>query len=163
ESGVSNCSRVINVDGLKTSSRPKNNPETGKWEGESFFIDVDCFNRDTGFKLADLVMQSLKKGSQVFIEGRLRPNEYTDKMGAKVFKPVLVADVLELLDPRPEGMGGGSSETGMTRAPRPAASTSTRAPAAPAASNGGRFYEAEPDSVDAPPGGGNGNDDDIPF
>src|SRR4051794_38342079 len=80
-------------------TRRKKNPVTGQWEGDSFIIDVDAFNRDN-YKLAELVMQSLKKGSQVYVEGRLKPNEYTNQAGVKVFKPVLVADVIEFLDAR---------------------------------------------------------------
>jgi single-strand DNA-binding protein len=81
-------------------TRPKKNATTGQWEGESFIIDVDAFNRPNGAQLADLVEQYLKKGSQVYVEGRLKPNEYTDKNGVKVFKPVLVADQIQFLDPR---------------------------------------------------------------
>jgi len=43
-------------------TRRKKNPQTGEWEGESFIIDVDVFNREGGFKMADLVEQSSKKG-----------------------------------------------------------------------------------------------------
>jgi single-strand DNA-binding protein len=81
-------------------TRPKKNPETGQWEGESFIIDVDCFNSqfDKGRQLADVVAQHLKKGSQVYVEGRLKMNEFTDRNGTKQAKPVLVADVLEILE-----------------------------------------------------------------
>src|SRR5262245_36716532 len=78
-------------------TRPKKNQETGEWEGESFIIDVSAFNRENGRQLADVVLQYLKKGSQVYVEGRLRPNEYTNRDGEKVIKPTLVVDVLELL------------------------------------------------------------------
>src|SRR5262245_57967157 len=89
-------------------SRRKKNPQTGEWEGDSFIINVDVFNRE-GRPLADWVMQSLKKGSQVYVEGRLKNNEYTDRNGVKVARPVLVADVLEFLDPRGEfGQDGGA-------------------------------------------------------
>jgi single-strand DNA-binding protein len=84
-------------------TRRKKNPTTGQWEGDSFIIDVDVFNRESGAKLADLVEQYLKKGSQVYVEGRLKPNEYTDRNGQKVFKPVLVADNIQFLDPRQDG------------------------------------------------------------
>jgi len=148
--------------GFAVNNRKKNQT-TGAWEDEPVFLDVEAFNRgDTG-KQADQVEQYLTKGRQVFIEGHLRMDNWTDKEGQKRSKLVIVVETFQFLEPRPEGMGSPSGETGMTRAPRPAASPSSRAPAAPAASNGGRFYEAEPDSVDAPPGGGNGTEDDIPF
>jgi single-strand DNA-binding protein len=144
-------------------TRPKKNPETGLWEGESFIIDVDAFNRENGVKLGDLVMQYLKKGSQVYIEGRLKPNEYTDKTGTKVFKPVLVADIIEFLDGRGEG-GGMADAPAVARPARPAPVTQ------PARSSGSSFgakqpaeplYKAEPeDPVETSSGGGG---DDIPF
>ena len=131
-------------------ARRKKNPTTGEWEGESFIIDVSAFNRDT-FKLADLVLQYLKKGSQVYVEGRLKPNEYTDKNGVKVFKPVLVADVVEFLDSRQDtGMAAGSD--------RPAASTAQRQP-----SNGNSRFSEESHEEQPAGGDGPGNDDNIPF
>src|SRR5438105_1984463 len=51
-------------------TRQKKNPTTGQWEGESFIIDVDVFNRQNGMQLADLVEQYVKKGSHVYVEGR---------------------------------------------------------------------------------------------
>lgn len=145
-------------------TRRKKNPTTGEWEGESFIIDVDAFNREPGFKMADLVMQSLKKGSQVYIEGRLKPNEYTDKNGTKVFKPVLVVDTLQLLD-RPDGGGmseGGMSEGGMTARATTAAAAPRKQTPAPFTGNGGGGYDASEDDASAR-GGSGGQDDEIPF
>src|SRR2546421_2812052 len=103
-------------------TRRKKNPATGEWEGDSFIIDVDAFNRDN-YKLAELVMQDLKKGSQGYVEGRLKPNEYTNQAGVKVFKPVLVADVVQFLDSRTIDDQG--AEEGM-RAPRTSAAPARR-------------------------------------
>lgn len=140
--------------------RNKKNPQTGAWEGgESFFINVDVFNNENR-KLADLVMQLLKKGSQVYVEGRLRNNEYTDKTGTKVSRPVLVADTIQFLDSRGEGSGmdegfGGSRAT-TTAAPRKAS--------APPASAEPVYYEEEPEFDPSPSkGGSGGGDDEIPF
>jgi single-strand DNA-binding protein len=135
-------------------TRRKKNQATGQWEGESFIIDVDAFNKDN-YKLADLVMQALKKGSLVYIEGRLRPNEYTDRNGVKVFRPKLVADVIEFLERRTED-GGAPTEDRTMRAAGPA----------PAArGNGGSHYDND---EPVPARGGSGSkagpvEDDIPF
>src|ERR1700736_2066524 len=50
----------------------KKNQDTGQWEGEAVFIDIEAFNstREGGRQLADLVEQYLRKGQQVYIEGR---------------------------------------------------------------------------------------------
>jgi len=145
-------------------TRRKKNPQTGEWEGDSFIINVDVFNRDNR-PLADWVMQSLKKGSQVYVEGRLKNNEYTDKNNVKVARPVLVADVIEFLDPRADGMGGPaeSSMGGMSSAPpRRAEPAAARAPA------NNNFRNSGGDDLDdmgSAPGrsSGGGSDDDIPF
>jgi single-strand DNA-binding protein len=141
-------------------TRPKKNPETGEWDGDSCIIHVDVFNRET-YKLADMVMQYLKKGSQVYVEGRLKNNEYTDRNNVKVSRPVLVADVVEFLDGRSDGgMGGGGGEA-VSRAPRPAAATPTRAPVSARRDD----FDDEPDMGSTPQrrGGGGGAEEDIPF
>ncbi len=138
-------------------TRRKKNQETGEWEGESFIIDVDCFNREHGVQLADLVSQYLKKGSQVYVEGRLKPNEFVDRNGVKVFKPVLVADIVEFLD-RPTDYSG-SSEGGTRTSTTPSPSRGG-APVAPAASRPARAYEDEEPDMPAPSGH---QEEDIPF
>src|SRR5438105_9380466 len=47
----------------------KKNASTGAWEDAPCYLDVKAFNRDTGRKLADLVEQYLRKGTQVYFEG----------------------------------------------------------------------------------------------
>jgi len=142
-------------------TRPKKNPETGQWEGDSFIINVSVFNRPN-YNLADICAQTLRKGSQVYVEGRLKNNEYTDKNGVKVARPELTADVVEFLDPR-DGMGPqdtASTNEPMARpAPRPAAPPRAAAPARPA------VYEDEHE-MSAPSsrgGGGAPDENDIPF
>jgi len=151
-------------------TRRKKNPTTGEWEGDSFIINVDAFNRDN-YKLADLVLQYLKKGSLVYVEGRLKNNEYTDKNGVKIARPVLVADLVEFLEGRGEGAGG-MGEGGMRSTAAPAASSARSAPAPAARTNNAYAnYDDEAD-VGAPAagrpssaGGGRGgdNEDEIPF
>lgn len=141
-------------------TRRKKNPETGEWEGESFIIDVSVFNRDM-VKLADMVMQYLKKGSQVYVEGRLKPNEYTDKNGVKVFKPVLTADVIEFLD-RPTETGGGGGEAGM-RSAAPSRPTSGYGGAPPARKPAPGFSDDQYDEQEPPAPQGGPPENDIPF
>ncbi len=132
----------------------KKNPQTGEWEGPSFIIDVDVFNRENGAQLADIVQSYVKKGSQVFIEGRLKPNEYTDRNGVKTFKPVLVADTIKLLDARAD------YEEGSTPSRANAAPAASRKPAASPAASSASPYDDEPAD-----GGGEGppNEETIPF
>jgi single-strand DNA-binding protein len=88
--------------GFAVNNRRKNS-QTGQWEDEPVFLDVESFNRGETGKQADLVEQSLRKGSQVFIEGHLRLDQWTSQDGQKRSKIVVVADNFQFLDPRGDG------------------------------------------------------------
>ena len=90
---------------------------------------------------ADVAEKFIRKGSQVYIEGKLRTRQWTDQTGAKRYTTEVVADTIQLLGKRPEGeqqqgggYQGGYSGPGYTAAgpapvgPAPVAS----APVAPA-------------------------------
>ena len=67
--------------------------------------------------LADVVDRYVHKGSQIFVEGKLRTREWTDKEGNKRFTTEVLADTMNLLGRRgdnnsaPEG-GYGQSQGG---------------------------------------------------
>src|SRR2546423_13028123 len=88
--------------GFAVNNRRKNNA-TGQWEDEPVFLDVEAFNRGETGKQADLVEQSLRKGSQVFIEGHLQLDQWTAQDGAKRSKIKVVLDNLQFLEPRGDG------------------------------------------------------------
>lgn len=98
--------------------------------------------------LADIAGRYLKKGSQVYVEGRLRTRKWTDQSGADRYTTEIVADELKMLGRRPEGAGTGA---GMGADGGPATYT------APARS--GLTAPREPVAA----GGGGDFDDDIPF
>lgn len=133
----------------------KKNQQTGQWEDEPVFLDIEAFNRQTGRQLADQVEQYFKKGAQFYLEGHLRLDQWQDKNdGSKRSKLKIVLDDFQFFEPRAEGNGG----EGGTRPQR-----STPAPAPrktePSYSNGGGYG-----GYDEPgPGPANGNEDDIPF
>ena len=52
---------------------------------------------------ADVVEKYVKKGTQLYIEGRLRSRTWEDQTGAKRYAIDIVADTLQLLGRRPEG------------------------------------------------------------
>jgi len=137
----------------------KKNPTTGAWEGgESAFIDVEAFNREHGRQLADLT-EKLTRLQQIFFEGRLRMNEWTDKDGQKRSKLLIVADNIEFLDKREDG---GESAGGGGARPMRSAAAPARKPAPSYPSNdGGNFDEHESGPSDV--GGGGGQEEDIPF
>ncbi len=135
----------------------KKNQQTGQWEDEPVFLDIEAFNRQNGRQLADLVEQYFRKGSQFYLEGHLRLDQWQDKNdGSKRQKLKIVLDDFQFFESRQDGMnnegGGRPARTGPPAARRPA-------PSSPA--SGGNFEEPAPDYVDEGPQGG--NEDNIPF
>ena len=55
-------------------------------------------------KLAEICGQYLKKGSQVFVQGRFKTEEY-EKDGAKRYSTKIVLDTMQMLGSRPQGQG----------------------------------------------------------
>ena len=59
-------------------------------------------------KLAEIAGEYLKKGSQVYIEGRLQTRKWQDKDGQEKYMTEVVADRMQMLGSR-SGAGGGDS------------------------------------------------------
>jgi single-strand DNA-binding protein len=100
-------------------------------------------------KLGEIAAEYLRKGSQVYIEGKLRTRKWQDKEGKDRYTTEIIADQMQMLGSR-SGGGGGSSE------PREPRSTTRQAPA----------EDRTTAPVDEAGGGGGGGgefDDDIPF
>jgi len=57
-------------------------------------------------KLAEIAGQYLKKGSSVYIEGRLQTRKWTDKENIERYTTEIIADTMQMLGGRP---GAGSS------------------------------------------------------
>src|SRR5262249_41979490 len=115
--------------------------------------DCDAFNRGDFGKMADRVERFLKKGSQVYLEGRLKLDQWDDKTtGQKRSKLKVIVETMELLDGRPqgdEGMGGSREPIPMPRA------IAERPP------GNGSGDSGPPDEPPADSGGASG--DNIPF
>ncbi len=106
-------------------------------------------------RLAEIVGQYLKKGSSVYVEGRLQTRKYTDKDGIERYATDIIAENMQMLGGR-QGMGGGDSygggdDMGSYDAP-PSRPAPRQAPPAPA---------ARPQPKPAP--NFSDMDDDIPF
>ena len=97
-------------------------------------------------KLADIAGQYLKKGSQIYVEGRLRTRKWQDKDGQERQTTEIVIEEMKMLGGR-QGQGEPSSYGGSDSAPS--------APA-PAAYGGAKPAAAKKASFDD-------MDDDIPF
>jgi single-strand DNA-binding protein len=92
-------------------------------------------------RLAEIAGEYLKKGSKVYIEGRLQTRKWQDQQGNDRYTTEIIANDMQMLDSRGGGgggMGGGGSD----------------------------YNQAPSQSAPAPAGGGGGFDDfddDIPF
>jgi single-strand DNA-binding protein len=64
-------------------------------------------------KLAEICQQYLKKGTMVYIEGRIQSREWQDKEGQKRTSFDIVANTMKMLSSRAEGAaaGGGASRS----------------------------------------------------
>ncbi|MEZ2350460.1 single-stranded DNA-binding protein [Caballeronia sp. RCC_10] len=115
-------------------------------------------------RLAEIVNEYLKKGSSVYIEGRIRTRKWTDQAGQEKYSTEIVADQMQMLGGR-GGAGGGGDDGGYSRsAPMERSGGGGRA-----ASGGGAGPRAGGSGggasrPSAPAGGGfDDMDDDIPF
>jgi len=75
-------------------------------------------------RLAEIAGEYLKKGSQVYIEGRLRTRKWQDKEGQDRYTTEIVADSMQMLgsragsgEPRPESMKSAEPRGGNAGAP----------------------------------------------
>ena len=75
-------------------------------------------------KLAEVAGEYLKKGSQVYVEGRLRTRKWQDKEGQEKYTTEIVADRMQMLGSRAgsgEPRGEAPMESSKAAEPRPAA------------------------------------------
>jgi single-strand DNA-binding protein len=100
-------------------------------------------------RLAEIAGEYLKKGRQVYVEGALRTDKYTDKEGVERYTTDIIANEMQMLG----GMGGGGGDA--PSAPRERAPRGESRGEGAAAGGGAR--------KPAPAAQDNFEDDDIPF
>jgi single-strand DNA-binding protein len=77
-----------------------NDKNSGEKKEETEWHRVTVFG-----KTAEALSQYLKKGKQVFVEGRLRTRKYNDKDGIERYATEIVASSIQLVGARGEGEG----------------------------------------------------------
>jgi single-strand DNA-binding protein len=94
-------------------------------------------------RLGEIAAEYLRKGSQVFVEGKLRTRKWQDKQGNDRFTTEIIADNMQMLGGRAGAAGAmGAAERGGSASAPP---------------------RDEYDQSPAPAGGKEDFDDDIPF
>lgn len=110
-------------------------------------------------RLAEIVGQYLRKGSQIYVEGSLRTRKWTDQSGVEKYTTEIRADQMQMLGSR-QGMGGPAAAhdegDGGYEAPR-------RAPAPPPAARAPMAAPQRPAAAPKAASGFDDMDDDIPF
>lgn len=102
---------------------------------------------------ADVAEKYVHKGSQIYIEGKLRTRQWTDQTGNKRYTTEVVADTLQLLGKRPEGEGGAQGGYQGGYAAQPGAAPVAQQPGvAPAAYQPQAPYGGQPVQASAPVG-----------
>lgn len=102
-------------------------------------------------RLAEIAGEYLRKGSQVYIEGSIRTDKYTDKQGIERYATDIIANEMQMLGGRGDGAGGGGQRSGGGERGAPRGQGGGQGDRAPA-----RQDQAAPMANDFP-------DDDIPF
>jgi single-strand DNA-binding protein len=77
---------------------------TSKWKDQASGKPMEHteWHRVVGFgRVAEIMSEYLKKGSPVYIEGKLKTRKYTDKEGVEKYATEVIADNLQLLGGRP--------------------------------------------------------------
>jgi len=119
--------------------------DTGQWQDHTEWHNVVVLGR-----LAEIANEYLKKGSKIYIEGRLQTRKYMDKSNVERYQTEIVANEMQMLDGKGHGaaaMDDYNQSSGTSQQPtRPAAPRPQSAPPS----------MPEP-SHDA------GFDDDVPF
>lgn len=116
-------------------------------------------------RLAEIAGEYLKKGRQVYIEGSLRTEKYTDKNGVEKYSTDIIANEMQMLGGNPNA-GGGGGEGGERPARAGGGYASARSGTGPARAAGGAGAgQGSRGSGNNPPPQSNDPfpDDDIPF
>jgi len=108
---------IANVT-LATSEQWKDK-NTGEKQERTEWHRVVFFSR-----LAEIAGEYLKKGSQVYVEGRLQTRKWQDKDGQDRYTTEIVANEMQMLGGRGGGGGEGYSQDTSYSAPEPAGASS---------------------------------------
>ena len=131
---------------LATSDRQKD--AQGNWQDRTEWHNLKAFNRT-----AEIVRDYVKKGSKLYIEGKITTNSWDDKeSGQKRYRTEILVNELVLLSGREDGAGGGQG--GYSRAASTSSSAASFDQRPQAAAAGGHDDYAQSAEI---------SDDDIPY
>jgi single-strand DNA-binding protein len=107
---------------LATADRAKD--AQGNWADKTEWHNLVCFQRT-----AEIVRDYVKKGSQIFVEGKIQTRSWDDKTsGEKKYKTEILVNDLSLLGGGPGRGEGGGSAAGYSNSRSSSSSSSASAP-----------------------------------
>ena len=89
--------------GLATNKRWKN--QQGEMQEQVEFSNIVAWR-----KLAETIAQYVKKGSRLYVEGRLQTRNWEDQNGVKKYRTEIICDSMIMLDTKGQASGGQSSQ-----------------------------------------------------
>ena len=93
---------------LATSDRTKD--QAGNWTDRTEWHNLVAYG-----KLAEIIRDYVKKGSKLFVEGKIQTRSWDDKnSGEKKYRTEIIVNELSLLSGRGEGEGGGYNRSSST-------------------------------------------------
>jgi single-strand DNA-binding protein len=132
--------------------------QSGEFKEQTEWHTVVLFGRT-----AEVAAEYLKKGSQVFIEGRLRTRKWQDKTGNDRYSTEIVGNDMQMLGGRGQG-GGAAGGEGGRQAHSGGGREAGRGAGGAAAASGGSGGSGGGEFTDAPTTSTEQDfDDDIPF
>ncbi|SEH06502.1 single-stranded DNA-binding protein [Candidatus Venteria ishoeyi] len=93
-----NGNTVVNFT-MATSQKWKDK-QSGEWQEKTQWHNLSAFG-----KLAEIIGQYLKKGSQVYIEGELQYRKYTDKNGNERWATDIIVKEMQMLGGKNDAAG----------------------------------------------------------
>lgn len=124
--------------GLAVNDRFKNK-QTDQWEERPNFIDCEAFGRT-----AENIGKFFSKGKPIFIEGKLRLDQWEDRQsGQKRSKLKVVVDTFQFVGGREGGGGGGYQQGGGNQGGAQGGGWD----ASPAATGGGHHQPVDEDDI----------------
>ena len=100
-----NGAAIANISVATSDSWKDKN--TGERQERTEWHRIVMFNR-----LGEIAGEYLKKGSKVYIEGKLQTRKWQDQQGQDRYTTEIVADQMQMLDARGTGQSGGMSSGG---------------------------------------------------
>lgn len=150
-------SAIANISVATSDSWKDKN--TGEKQERTEWHRIVMFNR-----LGEIAGEYLKKGSKVYIEGKLQTRKWQDQQGNDRYSTEIVADQMQMLDSRGGGMGGGQGGGGYSQAPQGGGQQYGGGQAQQQQSGGQQYDGGQPQQqAPAQPAPANDFDDDIPF